>query len=124
MTREQPEFREDVMDKIKFVSNDEETETLTVTGDWEEILSDVSCKTPESATLLFKTTSEKEWQRKPLVIDQEKGLLAESFQLYKTCSDLSFQLEISGHAGKEYTMAVICLCTKNIISTHLKVSHK
>ena len=101
MTREQPEFRDDVMDKIKFVSNDEETETLTVTGDWEEILSDVSCKAPESATLLFKTSSQKEWQRKPFMIDQEKGLLEGSFQLYKTCSDYSFQLEIRGHMGTD-----------------------
>ena len=107
MTKEQPEFRDDVMDKIKFAIKDEESFTLTVTGDWEEMLSDVSCKTPKSATLLFKTSSEKEWQRRPLVIDEEQGLLEESFQLHKTCSDYSFQLEISGFAGTDPIMTYI-----------------
>ena len=107
MTKEQPEFRDDVMDKIKFAIKDEESFTLTVTGDWEEMLSDVSCKTPKSATLLFKTSSEKEWHRMPLVIDEEKGLLEESFQLHKICSYYSFQLEISGHAGTDPIMTYI-----------------
>ena len=114
MTREQPEFSEDVMDKIEFVSDDEETDTLTVTGDLEEILSDVSCKTPESATLLFKISSQTEWQRKPLVIDQENGLIEGSFQLYKTCSDYSFQLEIRGHMGTDPIRTYIDVDTETL----------
>ena len=87
------------MDQMEIISKEDAkyNKTLTMTGDWEEILSDIACKTPKSVNLLYKTSSANEWQRTSLVI--EKGLLQQSFHLPKICLDHSFQLEITGYAG-------------------------
>ena len=101
MTKDQPEFRDDVMDQIKIDRkvDAEEGDTFTLTGHWEDILNDMPCKTPKSAFLLLKSNSEKEWQRKSLVIDE--SLLQETFQLPDICLDHTFQLEINGYQGTD-----------------------
>ena len=113
MTKEQPEFMNNVMDQIQIIRKEDAGDkiTLTMFAEWEKLLADVSCRTPKSANLLFKT-SKSEWQREPLVI--EKGLPQESIQLPRICLDHSLQLEVIGYAGTDPILTEVDIGSDNL----------
>ena len=103
MTRDQPEFTEDVLRQIKLRrARTAGGAEVTVSGLWSDLLADGACRTPHQAVLRFRPQAgddEVGWEEQEL--DLSTVSLTARIQLEEFCLRHHFQLAVVGFPGTE-----------------------
>ena len=102
ITREQPQFTAEALNKVEVSGDSSEPRSVTVRGHWDDILIDRDCKTPGQAFLMFKAEDSEDWSEEELDILDDN--FTKKVELAEYCKGHHFKLRVVGYPSSSDVM--------------------